>query len=727
MSSRRTIAAAAALGLVALLPLTSAKGAQDTQADGDSTTSCSSLSTGTCTKRTISADGSRVVFTSEATNLVDGDNNDQADVFLAQVAADGSHTLQRISVPDGASGGTGSEGDGDSGTPSISPDGQWVAFESKATDLVADDTNNAADIFLYHVATARLTRASVPDASTGQAEANSQSFAPSVADDGSVAFTSFATNLVTSGVPPFQAVYVRRANPAGTLIAATAPDGSFAAGPTRQASISADGSRVAFISGASNLDALEDPGHDDDVFMYTVGGPLQRVTADAQAESPSLRLDGLTVAFVSDLFDADGLKDVVVATVDGTSSLVLGNCPCDPADDRHALAPSLAAGNVVAFQSSAPLTAPVSNEQVWVRDDAATLALVSQAPGGPLPNGSSRYISLSGDGRRAVFTSSASNLVLGDDNSHTDVFLRQLPGGPLVRLSQRPAATPDPTTPTTPTTPPTTPAAIVPFEAPPAPVPPAITGVNRTGYWMLDGDGNVYAFGTARVLGSPVSELGNTHAADLEPTPSGNGYWIVDRRGRVFAYGDAGHFGNADRSNFDKDEKVTSLSSTASGRGYWIFTTRGRVLAHGDANHYGDMAATRLNGPVLDSIPTPSGRGYYMVASDGGIFSFGDAHFHGSMASIRLNAPVQSLVPDGDGVGYWLVAADGGVFAFESPFRGSMGGKPLNRPVTGMVPFGNGYLMVAEDGGIFNFSNLPFLGSLGDKPPIEPVVSVAAR
>ena len=43
-----------------------------------------------------------------------------------------------------------------------------------------------------------------------------------------------------------------------------------------------------------------------------------------------------------------------------------------------------------------------------------------------------------------------------------------------------------------------------------------------------------------------------------------------------------------------------------------------------------------------------------------------------------------------------------------------------------MVSFGNGYLMVASDGGIFNFSNKPFYGSLGSHPPSIPIVSVAA-
>jgi hypothetical protein len=96
------------------------------------------------------------------------------------------------------------------------------------------------------------------------------------------------------------------------------------------------------------------------------------------------------------------------------------------------------------------------------------------------------------------------------------------------------------------------------------------------------------------------------------------------------------------------------------------------------------------------------------------------------MGGKSLNAPVQSLVPDADGAGYWLVASDGGIFAFDAPFRGSMGGTRLNKPVTGMVRFGDGYLMVGEDGGIFNFSSGAFAGSLGADPPARPIVSVAA-
>jgi Tol biopolymer transport system component len=104
----------------------------------------------------------------------------------------------------------------------------------------------------------------------------------------------------------------------------------------------------------------------------------------------------------------------------------------------------------------------------------------------------------------------------------------------------------------------------------------------------------------------------------------------------------------------------------------------------------------------------------------------GDAIFYGSTGNLTLNSPVKSLVPDPDGVGYWLIAGDGGVFSFDATFRGSMGSTPLNGPVVGMVSFGNGYLQVGSDGGIFNFSNLNFFGSLGGNPPAIPIVSVAA-
>ena len=260
------------------------------------------------------------------------------------------------------------------------------------------------------------------------------------------------------------------------------------------------------------------------------------------------------------------------------------------------------------------------------------------------------------------------------------------------------------------------------------------TGADKSGYWLLDTSGAVYAFGDAAPYGDPTAKLaaasgtagGAVRAVDLEPTPSGRGYWVLDTQGRIHPFGDAPHVGDVAAGRLSAGEEPATLSATPSGAGYWVFTNRGRAFAFGDAPVLGDMTGTALNGPVLDSVATPSGQGYYMVASDGGIFAFGDARFAGSMGGRALNAPVRSLVPDGDGAGYWLVAADGGVFAFDAPFVGSMGGRPLNKPVRGMVRYGNGYLMVGEDGGVFAFSDRPFTGSLGARPPASPVVSVAA-
>jgi hypothetical protein len=56
-----------------------------------------------------------------------------------------------------------------------------------------------------------------------------------------------------------------------------------------------------------------------------------------------------------------------------------------------------------------------------------------------------------------------------------------------------------------------------------------------------------------------------------------------------------------------------------------------------------------------------------------------------------------------------------------------MGGIALNAAVTGMVPYGNGYLMVARDGGVFDFSDLAFSGSLGSSALGNPIVAVAAK
>jgi hypothetical protein len=79
--------------------------------------------------------------------------------------------------------------------------------------------------------------------------------------------------------------------------------------------------------------------------------------------------------------------------------------------------------------------------------------------------------------------------------------------------------------------------------------------------------------------------------------------------------------------------------------------------------------------------------------------------------------------------GYRFVAADGGIFDYGNlPFCGSMGGQPLDRPVVGIAstPDGGGYWEVASDGGIFAFGDAPFHGSMGGTPLQKPVVGIAS-
>jgi len=239
------------------------------------------------------------------------------------------------------------------------------------------------------------------------------------------------------------------------------------------------------------------------------------------------------------------------------------------------------------------------------------------------------------------------------------------------------------------------------------------------GYWMLGADGRVYRFGNAHGFAGRVAG-----AEAMAPRKDGTGYWVVDFGGNVRGYGSARKLG--DTPSLGAGEIVTAMSTTVDDQGYWLFTNRGRAIPAGDAEPFGDMSGKPLNGPIVASVATSTGRGYYMVGSDGGIFTFGDARFHGSTGNLRLNKPIVGISPTPSGDGYWLVASDGGVFAFDAPFRGSMGGKLLSRPIDGLVAFGNGYLMAASDGGVFDFSNKPFDGSLAGQAISAPIVGLAA-
>jgi hypothetical protein len=80
------------------------------------------------------------------------------------------------------------------------------------------------------------------------------------------------------------------------------------------------------------------------------------------------------------------------------------------------------------------------------------------------------------------------------------------------------------------------------------------------------------------------------------------------------------------------------------------------------------------------------------------------------------------------GQGYWMVASDGGIFAFgDAKFAGSAGSQALNKPIVAMAPTpsGQGYWLVSSDGGIFNYGDAPFVGSAASVALTKPIVSMA--
>ncbi len=143
--------------------------------------------------------------------------------------------------------------------------------------------------------------------------------------------------------------------------------------------------------------------------------------------------------------------------------------------------------------------------------------------------------------------------------------------------------------------------------------------------------------------------------------------------------------------------------------------------------------ATGFSSPTgllfVPGTPNPGPYGYHLAATDGGVFSFGDSTFFGSMGGRPLNRPVVGMATTPDRQGYWLVASDGGIFTFgDAAFFGSTGSLTLNAPVVGMTatPDGQGYWLVASDGGVFSFGDALSYGSLGANRPAQPVVAIAS-
>ncbi len=306
------------------------------------------------------------------------------------LTGDPGYVIQRASAD-----GNGIPGNDYSWSPSVSGDGRFVAFYSKASNLVPGDTNQVSDVFVKDLETGEITRVSVD--SSG-AQGNKGSAHPSISQDGRwVAFQSLANNLVLGDTNNLEDVFLHDRQTGSTVLVSVDPMGNaVSVGASASASISSDGKRVAFASRSGGL----------------VAG------------------------------DSNGTWDVFVRDMDAGVTERASVSSAGVPGEGASFSPEISGdGNSVAFTSAANLLVPGTNQHthVFVRDlMAGTTSLVSVSSDEIQGNSSSISPGISDDGQLVVFRSGAKNLIVGDSNRKVDVFLRDLAAGETIRLGVAP-------------------------------------------------------------------------------------------------------------------------------------------------------------------------------------------------------------------------------------------------------------------------------------------------
>lgn len=381
----------------------------------------------------VSADGRLVVYHSDATNLDPADTNNVRDVFVRDRLA-GTTTLVSASA-------AGVVGNGISQDPAISKGGRYVTFRSQANNLVSGDTNGTAwDIFVKDLQTGAIDRVSV---STAGAQANGTSQNPVISADGRyVAYRSSATNLVTGDTNGQPDVFVRDRQTATTTRVSVATGGTQATGGVSdEPAISDDGRYVAFQSAATNLvtgdtNALTDIFRHDRQTTTTIRLSVSSAGAQATGASgdPSINGDGSRVVFKSlaaNLVtgDTNAKEDIFVRLV-ATSETIRASLSNSGAQVTSSSSdPSISTdGTKVAFYStaSALVTSDTNNRgDVFVRDlTANTTERKSLTATDAQVNDASSAPWLAGDGSAVAFASVGTNLVPEDTDATSDIYVR---------------------------------------------------------------------------------------------------------------------------------------------------------------------------------------------------------------------------------------------------------------------------------------------------------------
>lgn len=247
----------------------------------------------------ISGTGRFVAFTSSASNLVAGDGNSATDIFVHDRW---TGATKRASVSS-----AGAQGNRLSLSPSISDNGRFVTFPSNASNLVAGDTNNDVDTFVHDIRRGRTERVSVSSAGAQANDASPSHEPPSISANGRfVAFPSFASNLVAGDTNDFADVFLHDRTRDTTTRVSVSSAGAQANFGGELPALAPGGRYVAFESFASNLvagDSSETP--DADTFVHdTRTGVTRRASvtsAGAEGEGDSLGPPSISAAgrFVS--------------------------------------------------------------------------------------------------------------------------------------------------------------------------------------------------------------------------------------------------------------------------------------------------------------------------------------------------------------------------------------------------------------------------------------------
>jgi len=383
----------------------------------------------------ISRTGRYVVFSSDADNLVESNSGTVSDIFMRDVA---KNTTSRISI---SIGGTPSD---KGGANAVTLDGQSVLFESLSTTLVSDDFNNKADIFLHNTQTGVTERISLDN--NGE-EVNGNSRLPAMSEDGQfIAFQSQATNLVSGDTNEVTDIFLWDTVKGITTRLSVNSEGVEANDTSQRSSISRNGQYVAFYSIASNLVTNDENGFND-VYLHNIQtNETELISINAAGTlagnrgsvNPSVSADGRFVVFhgiATDLVSDDGndtRSDVFLRDrLNKTTTLISVSSEGVQGDTHSANADISADGRYIVFESFASnLVLDDNNEivDIFVHDiQSGKTARVSVSAANEEGNGPSQLPAISADGQYITFRSDASNLVENDTNGVRDIFIAPNP------------------------------------------------------------------------------------------------------------------------------------------------------------------------------------------------------------------------------------------------------------------------------------------------------------